>query len=355
MTNYVPQTGAEVAVSMVSVPVPADADAALSDRVLARIEASVADNTRRAYRADWTDFAEWCAGQRRSALPATAQTLAEYVSARADLGRAPASISRAISAIRVAHRANGYQPPDTLAARAVLKTYRNERASGGLPNSQPAAPLSVDQLKKISAALAACGVMGQRDRLILVLGWAMMGRRSELIGLDIEDIAERDEGLDVMVRKAKNDQAAEGRKVAVPYGSDASTCPVRLTRAWLALLAARGITSGPLLRRMDKNGRIAGEAGFGKGISGRVSASQRLSAPAIGIILRRSALAAGIPVKDLSPHSLRAGGATGAYLGGADLLSIGRHGGWDDGSPVLAKYIRGVDSWKKNPMYGAGL
>ena len=355
MSSFAPKILADVAIGTVVATVPAEADLALSDRVLARIDASVAENTRRAYRTDWIAFADWCAGEGRSALPATTQTLAEYVSARCDKDHAPASISRCISAIRVAHRASDLPPPDTLSARACLKTYRNERASNGLPNGKPAAALPIDQLRKISEALADGGsVMGQRDRLVLVLGWTMMARRSELVGLNIADVSECEDGLEVMVRQSKADQEAEGRKVSVPYGSDPATCAVRLMRAWLATLAARGITSGPLLRRMDREGRVAGEAGF-RGISGRVSPNQRLSLPAIGIILKRSALIAGVSVKDLSPHSLRAGGATGAYLGGADLLSIGRHGGWDDNSPVLAKYIRGVDSWKKNPMRNAGL
>lgn len=196
MANYAPVTSAEVVTGTVTVLGPVSADTVLSDRALSRIEASVAENTRRAYRADWTDFAGWCAEAGRFALPATPQTLTEYISARCDLGRAPASISRAISAIRVAHRANGHAPPDTLTARAVLKSYKNERASSGLPNGKPSAVLPVDHLRKISAALAENGgAMGQRDRLVLVLGWAMMARRSELIGLDIEDISERDEGL----------------------------------------------------------------------------------------------------------------------------------------------------------------
>ena len=350
--SYTPEIGTEIAVGPVLSLVPAQDDTTLSDRVLARIEASVAESTRRAYKADWKAFADWCTEQGRCALPATTQTLAEYVSARCDLGAAPASLSRAIAAIRVIHRIGDLTAPDTLPARAVLKSYRKERASNGVPNSQPAAPLSIDQLRKMSNALAAKGAMGARDRLVLVLGWVMMARRSELIGLDIADLAEREEGLDVTVRKSKSDQDAEGRTVAVPYGSDVATCPVRLARAWLAVLAERGITDGPLLRRFDKAGRIAGESAY---LCGQVTKTMRISAPTVGIIMRRAALAAGVPLKDLSPHSLRAGGATGAYLGGADLLSIGRHGGWDDNSPVLARYIRGVDSWKKNPMFGAGI
>lgn len=52
---------------------------------------------------------------------------------------------------------------------------------------------------------------------------------------------------------------------------------------------------------------------------------------------------------------MRAGGASGAHLTGADLLTIGRHGGWADGSNALLGYIRDVDRWARNPMYKAGL
>lgn len=44
-----------------------------------------------------------------------------------------------------------------------------------------------------------------------------------------------------------------------------------------------------------------------------------------------------------------------AHLGGADLLTIGRHGSWADGSNALLGYIRDVDRWARNPMYKAGL
>jgi hypothetical protein len=81
----------------------------------------------------------------------------------------------------------------------------------------------------------------------------------------------------------------------------------------------------------------------------------RLSGRAIADIVKRTAEGAGIPTDQLRAHSLRAGGVTGAYLAGADLVSIGRHGGWHDGSTVLLRYIRDVDRWKKNPMHGAGL
>ena len=141
--------------------------------------------------------------------------------------------------------------------------------------------------------------------------------------------------------------------MAVPYGSDPATCPVRLVRRWRALLADHGITTGPLLRRVDRHGHIVGAPGVRA--SGRGRADGALSGKAVGIILTRAATTSGLELPHLRADSLRASGATGAYLAGADLLSIGRHGGWRDGSTVLLGYIRDVDRWRKNPMHGTGL
>lgn len=339
--------GTEIQVAAV-----ADADLTVSSRVLERIAASVPDSTRRAYTTDWKAFEKWCREAGRTALPCTAETLAEYVSHLADKGRAPAGISRAISSIRVAHDLSGHQPPRTAAARSVIKAYRNERADAGIANETPLPAMTVRQVKILAEAVDVTTAAGLRDRLIIVLGWAMMARRGELARLNIADVTEVESGLDVLVRKAKADQLAVGRKVAVPYGSDPVTCPVRLMRSWTGLLSQRGITSGPLLRRIDRWGNIAGEPGTA--CAGANPELVRMSGEAVRLIVVRTAKAAKLETH-LSAHSLRAGGATGAYLGDADLLSIGRHGGWRDGSPVLMRYIRDVDRWKKNPMHGAGL
>ena len=111
--------------------------------------------------------------------------------------------------------------------------------------------------------------------------------------------------------------------------------------AWIELLVGRGIHHRPLLRYVDRHGRVAGEPGAM--LAGRPSATGRLSGHAINAIVQRAGRAAGIDVKYLTAHSMRAGGASGAHLGGADLLTIGRHGGWADGSNALLGYIRDVD------------
>jgi site-specific recombinase XerD len=328
------------------------ADTTVSAKVLSRIADSVPANTKKAYAGDWQRFTEWCASVGRTALPCTSETLAEYASFLADKGRAPASIVRAMSSVRVIHKLAGQPAPDTLPALGVIKSYRNERADAGLPNERQATVLSRDQLRKLVTVLSAGTVMDQRDCTILILGWAMMARRSELVALNISDITEVDTGLDVLIRKTKADQNAIGRKVAIPRAADPEVCPVRFTKEWIALLASRGITEGPLFRRINRKGVITGE-GLPWAVPTRHgSPDGRLTGAGIWRVIKMATERAGLGDKGIQAHSLRAGGATGAYLAGADLLTIGRHGGWQDGSTVITRYIRDVDRWQKNPMQG---
>lgn len=173
-----------------------------------------------------------------------------------------------------------------------------------------------------------------------MLGLAMMGRRSELVALSLDDVRETAEGLEITVRMSKTDQDAEGAEVALPYGQHPETCPVRVVRAWRDALAEQGITSGRLLRSMTRHGRVGAS----------------MSTDAVADVVRERAVAAGLPhARDYSAHSLRAGGATSAYKAGAPVSVIAAHGRWAEGSPVVLGYVRAVDRWKDNPMRRVGL
>ena len=64
---------------------------------------SRAGNTRRAYGADWGDFAVWCADAGLEALPARPETVGLYLAARVSKHR-PATLDRRLVAIAAAHR-----------------------------------------------------------------------------------------------------------------------------------------------------------------------------------------------------------------------------------------------------------
>ncbi|MFC5823641.1 hypothetical protein ACFPZ3_07245 [Nonomuraea insulae] len=143
---------------------------------------------------------------------------------------------------------------------------RPDDAAAGIANTGPrATALSVPQLRELVAACALPGAPGRpprspaaaaRDALVLVLGWAMMARRGELCALNLADVAEVTCGLEVLVRRSKNDQSATGHFVALPHGRDPRTCPVLAWRAWTGLLAEQEITTGAVFRRFHRSGRI---------------------------------------------------------------------------------------------------
>lgn len=314
-----------------------DRDVHLSDRARERIAGGVAVETTRAYARQWLAFTTWCEDEGRVPLPATPQTFAEYVTMLADRGYANSTIEQAMASIRTMHRTAGYKgEPDTDAALLVLRDHRRESRR----RPRQATPILIDELRAMIATCDHSTPRGLRDHVLLVLGVAMMGRRSEMVALELDDLTETNDGLVVLIRKSKTDQAAKGREVAIPYGQHAETCPVRVMRAWIATLAEHGITEGRVLRSVTRHGHIGAS----------------LSARAVDRVVKERVVAAGLPEPEgYSAHSLRAGGATLSALAGHPISAIAEHGGWAPTSPVVIGYVRRVSRWRDNAMTGTGM
>jgi integrase len=325
-----------------------NADFLISLEAAARLEAAPADNTKAAHEWDWGNYTAWCTEQGRVPLPATAQTFLDYVTHLMGRPYAPATIDRAMGSIRAIHAQRGYldQPP-TGPARAALRGFRREWAQAG-GRAKQATPLVIETLRVMVDACDPLTPIGVRDRCVLLLGFALMARRSELAGLDLADITDAAEGMNVLIRVSKTDQAGRGRPVPVLFGQHPDTCPVRATRAWMDLLAERGSREGALLRTVDRHGHIGTEPGAA------ARPRDRLTGKAVERIVRRVALQAGIEDPG-GAHGLRAGGATSAYAAGAPVAAIADHGGWSPRSPVVLGYVRAVDKWKNHPMRAVGL
>lgn len=122
----------------------------------------------------------------------------------------------------------------------------------------------------------------------------------------------------------------------VAYGSDSATCPVRAVKDWLEL---SGLTEGPVFRPINRHERIGTKA---------------LTAHAVAKIVKRTALKAGMPIPELSGHSLRAGFVTEAAKHGADYPSIMDQTGHKELSTVHG-YNRRKDKWKKPASSRLGL
>ncbi|MEH0587408.1 site-specific integrase [Streptomyces sp. B21-106] len=319
------------------------------------LAAGTADSTRRAYTGDWRTFTDWCAANNRTALPSTPETVVEYVAAltttpRPRTGRpySPSSIERAVAAIRTAHSAANLNPPSTKGARIVLRGYRDRLARSKDPaakarKAQPAVPSA---LRAMLATLDRDTLIGKRDAALLLLGYATAARVSELVALDLADAVETEHGVEASVYRKKIKAFTDS---AVPYGSNPATCPVRALRALREAMTEAGRTEGPLFVRVDRHGRIAPPMyRHGQPIGDQ---SGRLTAQAAAQVVERTAAAAGLEGQ-WSGHSLRRGFATAARKAGHDLVRIGRHGGWADGSRALLGYLEDSDRWEDNPVAG---
>ena len=107
----------------------------------------------------------------------------------------------------------------------VANTMKGIRRTLGTAPAQKAPALTDDIRAMVDATDA--GMIGARDRALILLGFAGAFRRSELVGLDVEDCAFGKDGLTVTLRRSKTDQEGAGRKIGIPYGSNPETCPVR--------------------------------------------------------------------------------------------------------------------------------
>lgn len=318
-----------------------DPETFLSPGTRDRIERSVPANTKAAYTRQAKVFLRWCAEHGRTPLPATPQTLADYVSHLADLGRAPATIEQAIAAIRTAHRQSGHRGhPDTEAALRVLRTHRRDWAEAGNRRKQ-SAPVTLDVIRAVVDITDPATLAGLRDRVLVVLGFSLMDRRSELANLRLGEVAVTPEGITAFIRFSKTDQDAAGATVHVPAGVHPDTDPVRVVQAWTGALAALGETDGPLLRQVNRWDQLQPGGMSGQAINARLKTLVTL---------------AGVPsAAAITAHGLRAGGATEAAKAGHPVAFIAEHGRWSKNSPKVLDYIRSVDKWRDNPMRGIGL
>lgn len=181
------------------------------EQVWEYIRASKAENTLRGYSADWRDFCAWSEAHGLSPLPAASEAVAAYIAECAGHLK-PGSIQRRLNAIAEAHKSVGLESPTHHAT--VANTMKGIRRIMGTASTQKAAALTDDIRAMIDTTDA--GTIGLRDGAIILLGFAGAFRRSELVGLDVEDCAFGKEGLTVTLRRSKTDQQGAGRKIVSP-------------------------------------------------------------------------------------------------------------------------------------------
>jgi site-specific recombinase XerD len=289
--------------------------------------AARAPSTLRAYTADFRVFANWCREHGLDALPALPSTVAAFLAVEAGQNRRSSTISRRVAGIHYCHQRCGHESPTT--AEAVRATLHGIRRTLGTACNRREPAVA----EKITAmARPQPGLIGMRDRALLLLGFAGALRRTELVALDVDDLEFARQGLRVRIRRSKTDQDAEGTTIAIAKGSN--NCPVQAIAIWLE--SAR-IETGALFRRVGKDGKVS---------------AARLSDRSVTGIVKQSAKRAGLDPRRFSAHSLRSGFLTSAAGNGASIfkmMDVSRHKSID----ALRTYVRDAELFRDHA--GSGL
>ncbi|MDZ4087363.1 MAG: tyrosine-type recombinase/integrase [Tabrizicola sp.] len=293
---------------------PAEADAAVEHF----IRESLSENTRAAYRADLAHFTGW-----GGVVPATADLVARYLAYHADK-LAPASLARRVATLSKVHAANEW--PNPCQSEVVRATLRGIKRVRGTAQDQ-ARPLLREDLFLILDALSD-DARAQRDRALLLIGWAGGFRSSELVGLHWSDVDEVREGLVLHLVRSKTDQTGQGRKIGIPLGRTRH-CPVVALAAWRK---ASGGDGGPIFRPVDRHGNMQPDS---------------LRSDAVSTILRDRLTGANIDAKGYSGHSLRAGLVTSAIKAGVPTYKVRAQTGHAS-DLMLSRYVRDAGMFDGN-------
>lgn len=286
------------------------------------VRASVADNTRRAYRSDLAHFLEW-----GGCIPASDVFVADYLAAYAGV-LSVATLSRRVASISKAHTSKGLQSPTT--SDLIKATLRGIKRTHGAPQ-RASSPLLVEDLLRIMSILGD-SPKDTRDRALLLIGFAGGFRRSELVALDVEDIRQVRQGMIVSIRRSKTDQAGKGREIGIPLARG-RFCPVKSLEAWLQFAS---IEDGPVFRSVSQHGQIG---------------ERRLSSEAVAGVVKVRVEQVGLDPRSFSGHSLRAGLATSAAMAGISSLDIRRQTGHRSDA-ALARYVRTGELFVNNAAGG---
>ena len=280
---------------------------------LARLEGAYSENTLRGYRADFAAFEDWCRKEGKRAIPASPEIVAGFIAHEAPK-YLPSSLRRRVAGIRKIHRL--LRLPNPVEDEEVLLAMR--RALRHKPRRpKQAYGLTKDLRDKLIAACPKT-LIGIRNRAIIAVGYDTLCRRSELVGLRVEDLSELAGGaMSILVRRAKNDPFGDGR---LGYLTPET---VEFLTAWLK---ASGVNNSWIFRRVWAD---------------RVGVSC-LHPFTVNRTIKAMADAAGLDqvvITQLSGHSMRVGAAQDMMASGIGILPVMQAGGWRSMN-IVGRYVQ---------------
>jgi site-specific recombinase XerD len=277
-----------------------------------RLEGAYAPSTMRSYYTDVEIFLHWCEDQNLAPFPASAETVCRFLEEQAP-DRAPSTVRRRLYAIRKVHRLLRLDDP-THDEDINLTFRRIRRAKRTRPKQ--AKGMTRPYLDKF-LAVQPDNSWGLRNRAMLLLGYELLTRRSELVALTTNDLEILDDGtMRVIIRRSKADPFGQGR---IAFTSQKTANAVQDWLVW------RGPDINYLFCPIYRGTAV----------------NRDLSTTTVKRLVKSAAKAAGLETEDIdafSGHSLRVGAAQDLLCAGYDAAAIMRAGGWKSVN-ILGRYL----------------
>jgi integrase/recombinase XerD len=253
------------------------------------VEQGRARNTLAAYRRDLSAYEQFLSERGRRVEDADLSAVEAHLARLRDLGAGPATVARALSAVRGLHRFcldEGLAPSDPTA----------ELSAPPLPRRLPKA-LSEEEAAALVASAGGDDPVSRRDRAVLEVLYGTGMRASELVGLSLGDLGS-DTGLVRVLGKGSKERL-------VPVGRHAAAA----LDEWLGPRGRPELAPRRWARRGDAAAVFLNSRGG------------RLSRQGVWAVLKKRAAAVGLAAK-VHPHVLRHSCATHMLANGADIRVV---------------------------------
>ena len=253
------------------------------------VEQGRASTTTDSYRIDLAAYCRWLAEHNSDLARVQPQLISSYVRAQHDLGRAQASVTRSLVAIRGLHR---FMATEQMRPDDPTRDVEMPHVSQGLPK-----PLTETEVQALLAAASGDKPADFRDRAMLELLYGAGLRVSELINLSTSDVDGEQHLMRVFGKGSK--------ERIIPLGRMAFNA----LEEWFAPTARGAMEPEQWHSRDDAEAVFLNRFG------------RRMTRQAAWGIVKKHGKAAGIGAK-LSPHTLRHSFATHMMDHGADVRTL---------------------------------
>lgn len=285
--------------AMGTITVTAD-DAAVVMDTIGKAQAS---NTIRAHHSRLAAFRSWLTSRGIDLIDGVAvpaPIVAMYLNDRWNAGRKLNTIGADLAAIGWWHAEQRMESPARdKAVRDTMRGLRRKTAAAIRDGAADRAPVRADAavadiIRRMIRAIDAQATnesIRLRDRAMLLMGFAMGARRSELAALHAAHLQWMPQGVIVSIWAGKTGD----RQSEISYADDASMCAITAVRQWMQ---HAGITSGPIFRQIIVTPRGDRRAVIGQDV---------ISGQVVNRTFAKWAAAADLPSGRWTAHALRAG------------------------------------------------